>query len=176
VFIRGFILSKKIDFFTVFMFNGDERRHTMPKKRKGHFGLGLWRNSRLFNQVGHEAVCRRGFDHEDSVFSAFAEQGVIVPDWFRFIGRGTEVQDLHEGIDFVIMSDVGKLFLQVKSSPHFVRKFKLRQLGRRYRTAIAVVMIDEDDLSTSEIRARVLSQVGKMRKVFLAKRPLFEAA
>jgi hypothetical protein len=148
----------------------------MPKKRKVHFGLGLWRNSKVFNQVGREAVCRRGFDHEDSVFSAFAEQGIVAPDWFRFIGRGTEVQDLHEGIDFVIMSDVGKLFLQVKSSAHFVRKFKMKQLRRRYRTAIAVVMIDEDDLSPSEIRTRVLSQVGKIRQVFLAKRPLVEAA
>lgn len=148
----------------------------MSKKRKVRFGLGLWRNSRVFKQVGQEAVCRRGFGHEDLVFSAFAEKGVVVPDWFRFIGHGTETQDLHEGIDFVIMSDVGKLFLQVKSSPHFVRKFKLRQLGRRYRAAIAVVLIDEDDLAASEIRARVLSQVDKIRKVFLAKRPLFEAA
>ena len=78
-------------------------------------------------------------------------------------------QDFNKGIDFVIESDVGKLFLQVKSSHHLAREFRAGQARRVYNQYIALVVIDDDSMSDSALRGLVVSAVGKIRNMLLEK-------
>jgi len=132
---------------------------------------------RMMARIGREAILERGFGHEDMVFEAFSGLGeMALPEWFRCIGRGTEHQDSHKGIDFVVQTDVGKIFVQIKSSKYIADKFRLRQISRRYSRYIVVVIIDDNLKSHEAVRLKILSGVSRMRDVFLAKRVWHMAA
>lgn len=120
----------------------------------------------LFKVVGFQ----RGVDHEDRVVRVFSERTPDVPEWFRSIKPANMRQDFNEGIDFVIESDVGILFLQVKSSAHQAQKFRQGQASRKYRRYIALVVLDDDSISDECVRSRVISALSKIRNVFVERR------
>lgn len=93
------------------------------------------------------------------ILRQFLEHSLNRPPWFIDAQLGTLVQD-REGIDVVITSDVGPLFLQVKSSDIFKRKFESEHTRRRrsgQRTAIIEVVIVNDRLTDDQVLRAALS-------------------
>lgn len=133
-------------------------------------GISLLQVERVMLRVGHEAVSRRGFDRERLVFDAFSDRGARVPPWFRLIGMGTLEQDLYEGIDYVVQTDVGKIFLQIKSSEYYARRFREKQLARRYNRSIAVAVIGDHVTDFEEVRGVVIASLEKIRNLFVLSR------
>ncbi len=83
--------------------------------------------ARVLGKLGHE----RGRANERLVLEA-----CLLPQrpaWMKSARAGTRAED-HEGIDVVVESDVGKLFVQVKSS----RTGKAAFAERRRRAHVAV--------------------------------------
>lgn len=81
------------------------------------------------------------------------------------IALGTCIED-HSGIDVVATSDVGPLFIQVKSSPIGRLQFeeKYRQLERkRPRLPIVEVVIVNDKLTDEEILHDCLGKLHALR-------------
>jgi hypothetical protein len=76
----------------------------------------------------------------------------------------TRTED-HDGIDVVVESDVGKLFLQVKSS----RAGKVAFAERRRRAQVAVVVVKIGD-SLEEILRRIVGALAPARKRYLNER------
>ncbi len=81
---------------------------------------------------------KRGRTNETRVIEALALP--TRPPWMRSVRRGTKAED-HAGIDVVVESDVGKLFVQVKSS----RGGKAAFLERRRRARVAIVVVHVTD-------------------------------
>ena len=86
------------------------------------------------------------------------------PAWMTSARAGTRAED-HDGIDVVVESDVGKLFLQVKSS----RTGKAAFAERRRRAHVAVVVVRAGD-TLEEILRRVVGALAPMRKQYRGER------
>ena len=86
------------------------------------------------------------------------------PDWMRAARAATSEEDRH-GIDVVVESDVGKLYVQVKSSA--VGKVAFQD--RRPRARIAVVVVRSRD-SNEDLLRQIVGELSRLRAVFLAKR------
>jgi len=133
----------------------------------------------LFDLLCGRAAVRRGFDHEWDVMRAFDVAHIETPFWFLGINWATPEMDLERGTDLVVESDIGLLYLQVKSSLCIAEKFlrkqapdrPARQSRGRYNKYIAVVII-EDGLSPEVICARVFKSLAKIRDRLLAERSI----
>ena len=86
------------------------------------------------------------------------------PAWMRSARAATRVED-HRGIDVVIESDVGNLFVQVKSSRLGKAKFE-----RRRRAARSVVVVVDAGDSLEAVLGRVVGEVAKVRGEYVAQR------
>jgi len=105
---------------------------------------------------------RRGRMNESRVLHAclVAER----PDWMRSIRRATHDED-HAGIDLVVESDIGKLFVQVKSS----RTGKLEYLARRRPAKVAIVVAMDRDSQDALFR-KVFGELAKLRAALVKER------
>lgn len=137
----------------------------------------------LLRQVVGEAARRKGNQTEESIMHAFEVAHVETPVWFRGIVHAPQKLDLEQGIDFVIASDIGDLYLQIKSSNLMANKFRCKQ-GRkakpcqrrgRYSRHIAVVST-EGAATPEEICKRVFHAVGRKREKLLVERGQTAAA
>ncbi len=63
------------------------------------------------------------------IISDYLEHGTDRPPWLLGV-RAADAQEQRQGIDAVVMSTDGPLFIQVKSSDVFLRKFERRQQHR----------------------------------------------
>lgn len=114
--------------------------------------------SRAFRKIGRE----RGRDNEDRFFRLF-KYGRIpsgFPHWFHGIRPTTQEEDCR-GIDAVAFTDdVGKVFLQIKSSKSGVEKFKKQQKKYRKREWIfpIIIKITDSDADILEKTRHILSQ------------------
>ena len=86
------------------------------------------------------------------------------PAWMQSVRMASREED-RDGIDLVIDSDVGKLYVQVKSS----RGGKMAFLQRRRRARVAVVVVSATD-SPEAIQRRIVGEVGKIRAEFIKQR------
>jgi hypothetical protein len=86
------------------------------------------------------------------------------PPWMKSARRATRAED-HDGIDVVVESDVGKLYVQVKSS----RRGKAEFQERRRRARVAVVVVGSGD-APEKILARVVGQLAPLRAEYLRQR------
>jgi len=86
------------------------------------------------------------------------------PTWMLSARAGTRDEDAR-GIDVVLDTDVGKLYVQVKSSKTGGRHFKERKRSAR----IAVVVVRVDDTPDTLLQ-KVLSAVSPIRKEYLSQR------
>ena len=129
--------------------------------------------NQILRVVGKEATDRKGFQNEERVIRSFNESVVAVPIWFRGIDWAPRNLDLDKGVDFVIQSDIGKLYLQVKSSELMANKFRRKQRRKHHRKNkyIAVVVIHESD-TDNVICYKVISAVGRKRQKLLAQRSI----
>ena len=86
------------------------------------------------------------------------------PAWMTSARAATRAED-HDGIDVVVESDVGKLFVQVKSS----RTGKAAFVERRRRAHVAVVVVKSGD-GLEEVLRRVVGALAPVRKMYLKER------
>ena len=113
------------------------------------------RLSRLRGQLANE----RGRSNEVLVLGAC--QLPSRPAWMCAARAATREEDAR-GIDVVIESDIGSLYVQVKSS----RRGKEAFLQRRRRAVIAVVVVRPGCTAESAL-AKVVGEVGKVRREVL---------
>jgi hypothetical protein len=113
---------------------------------------------RILGKIGSE----RGRGNEKRVLDAckLTER----PSWMLAARRATPAED-HAGIDVVIESDVGKLYVQVKSS----RGGKAAFGARRRSARIAVVVARSGD-SQSALLRKVVGELAKIRAEYLKER------
>lgn len=114
--------------------------------------------NRLFGHVSNE----KGAKNEQRVLDAFATNR---PNWIDSVEPASKKQD-NRGIDIVFNSDVGKLYLQVKSSIAGKKHFKRTQEENTARNNIAVVILRPE----TDVRAVVIEAISKLRENYLARR------
>jgi hypothetical protein len=102
---------------------------------------------------------KRGGTSEARVIEALALPAR--PAWMRAARKATRSED-HAGIDVVIESDVGKLYVQVKSS----RGGKAAFLERRRSARIAIVVVHVTDSPETLLR-KVVGELGQIRAEYL---------
>jgi hypothetical protein len=100
----------------------------------------------------------RGMRNEQRVL--FACQNPNRPAWMLEARLSTKEED-RDGIDIVITSDIGKLFVQVKSSTRGRELFT----ARRRRARVAIVIAHHDDTET-DLLHKVVSELTQLRKQF----------
>jgi len=109
---------------------------------------------------------RKGFSAEEKGLEALLLHYRKEP-WIKFPRKATKEEDIHLGIDLVVeTNDMGKLFIQVKSSGLAKKRF----CEKRRRSMIVVVIIKpKDDLdliwqkirqALFELRAKILLRRG----------------
>ncbi len=105
---------------------------------------------------------KRGRTNEARVIEALALP--TRPPWMRSVRRATKAED-HAGIDVVVESDVGKLFVQVKSS----RGGKAAFLERRRTARVAIVVVHVTDSPEALLR-KVVGELAKIRAEYVKER------
>lgn len=99
--------------------------------------------SKAFRKVGRD----RGRDKEDRFLKLFRYGRVPsgFPDWFHGIRPVSQEEDCR-GIDAIAFTDdVGKIFLQIKSSKAGVEKFKKQQEKYRERKWMFPIIVRDTD-------------------------------
>ena len=115
---------------------------------------------RVFNDLHRET----GRKHEEDALRALQPGGgAPLPPWLHSAVRGTIAED-QRGIDIVVHTDVGKLYLQIKSSWSGVRKF----LARYRKGNIIPYIVRTDDLGI--LRARIVARLAEERDRIIALR------
>jgi hypothetical protein len=107
---------------------------------------------------------------EERVNEAFMEAKTngLVPKWLSDWRRNERNSRLdRHGVDFGFFTDVGPIFIQVKSSRRNAEKFMLE--NERRRRAIRVVVIDVRK-PNEELFKLVLTEISAQREIFLARR------
>ena len=105
---------------------------------------------------------KRGRTSEERVLEALALPSR--PAWMASFRKATQAED-HAGIDVVVESDVGKLFVQVKSSRGGKAAFAQRR--RSARVGVVVVIVTD---SPEKVLAKVVGELGKIRAEYLRER------
>lgn len=101
------------------------------------------------------------------VLRDFLSNGRHRPPWMQSAELGTDHQDF-EGIDVVVKTDVGDLFIQVKSSERF--KYLFVAKGRKqWKTGRAVpivgIVIVNDGRTDRQILREALSEINRVRQI-----------
>lgn len=122
--------------------------------------------SKVFRKIGRG----RGRDTEDRFFRLF-RYGKVPPDfpsWFHGFRSATQEEDC-AGIDAVAFTDVGKIFIQIKSSWAGVQKFKKQQEQYHKRGWIFLVIVRSSD-SDNDILERTRHVLSQARTAILSHR------
>lgn len=106
----------------------------------------------------------KGRRNEERFFEAMNDPlADNLPRWIQGVLRPTSSQDRFEGIDAIVKTaDVGKLFVQIKSSKAGEEKF----LKGKYNKSIIVVVIGKSD-TPAEIRAKARKPLSELRFQYL---------
>ena len=108
----------------------------------------------------------RGDFTERKVFAAFRDAGTL-PSWLTVVEPApAELQP--KGVDAVAATDIGNLYLQIKSSQTGARNHQ----ERHPHGHIAVVVININDPADA-VRAKCLSALGNLRQQILQNRDPF---
>lgn len=116
--------------------------------------------SKVMSEIGRIAT-EKGKRAESRALEAAQR---ITESWMKSVRLATRKED-EAGIDIVVESDVGKLFLQVKSSKGSARSFSKRP--RRQHNEVIVVPID---LTETVLNLRVREAIERARDWVLAGR------
>jgi hypothetical protein len=105
--------------------------------------------------VWRELARERGRRSEERALEACRSDAR--PSWIKTARLAARRED-HAGIDVVLETDVGRLFLQVKSSEWGREKFEKRR--RKADIAVIVVRSEDDD---AKLLAKVSEALGELR-------------
>jgi len=104
----------------------------------------------------------RGISSENLTESALENLSESI-DWISDFRRANWFEDRKKGIDFVVKTDVGKIFLQVKSS----KTGKENSLKKHPK--IPVIIINRN-LELEETKKIMMTILSEQRKLYLEKR------
>ena len=123
-----------------------------------------------FEKLKNETNCRlgkagreKGKHAEQRVLQAVHELTKSVT-WMNSTRRSTSQEDT-QSIDVVLETNIGMLFVQVKSSRTGARHFR-----RKRRRAHIVIVVIEPEMSDTKIRAKVHGALGFLRRNILENR------
>jgi len=107
----------------------------------------------LFKRITHEEKSK-GRRHELKAVAAFKAPFDDVPEWFLNIENASQRLD-RSGVDVIVRSDIGKLFVQIKSCEAKAQEFKEKQRLGKYRKNISVAVIKEH-FEPAEVRQVII--------------------
>lgn len=139
-------------------------RHFKPteSERKKSLGGIVRARSHILRKVIGDAINAKGRVREEKVLTALSvENASTLAPWFVSAERACGKDDAR-GIDIVVYSDVGKLFLQVKGSPKAVQEFL-----RKHPKGNIVPFLVRDDECTQSLRKRLIEALGAERQRIL---------
>lgn len=84
--------------------------------------------------------------------------------WLQSARRASRQEDAR-GIDVVVESDIGLLYIQVKSSRFCARKFRQKRPNSK-----AIVVIITPDMDDAKVRNKVYDALCRLRQHFMKKR------
>jgi hypothetical protein len=119
----------------------------------------------------HDISLERGRRNKERFFEAMKakDSSVEMPKWFVRAYHASRKEDLFEGKDAIIETkDVGKLFIQIKSSYAGAQNF-LKGKHCKHHSFIGVIVIHDNDTNES-IRTRARRILSKLRQDILEKR------
>ncbi len=117
---------------------------------------------RRFAQILGKVGSHRGWNNEKRVLDACALP--TRPEWMHAARAATHTED-HAGIDIVVEADVGKLYVQVKSSKGGKAAYRERR-----RSAHAVVVVVRSRDSQEDLLRKLVGELSKLRAEYLKKR------
>ena len=136
------------------------------ERRKPPVNLRRARSSLLAEVLGR-ARNTIGRNREDAVLSALAmNHDGAIPDWIKGFERGTTVED-RRGIDIIVHTDIGKLYLQIKGT----RKAVIEFLDAHPKGNI-VPFIVERNQTPLVLRGKLIACLKKERERILALRSI----
>ena len=109
-------------------------------------------------QKHKDLTLEKGRRNEERFFEAMNDVSAKnLPPWILRAHRPTSKQDKYEGIDAIIeTSDVGRLFVQIKSSTAGEEKFKKGRHFQRNRSFVVVVVSNYDTPESIRVKTRKL--------------------
>ena len=109
----------------------------------------------------------RGRKNEERMYDSIVRvRGSVPLKWITSIRRATRTED-REGVDLIVESDVGPLYLQVKSSAAGQARFE----RRRRKKLIACIVVPACD---EELDRRVRASLTYMRATIKKKRAMLD--
>ena len=120
--------------------------------------------NRRVRQIIGDLGRERGRNNENRVWQLVNNCRSLWPEWFQGARLASKIED-RKRIDLVAMSDVGKLFFQIKSSEAGRKKFE----SQRHRLPIELIVVKNTD-TDPVLYQKVLAAAGRLRDRFLAKR------
>lgn len=119
---------------------------------------------RLFALIWKESS--KGKRNELRAVAAFEETTTDTPDWFISIENASPRLD-RAGIDVVLKTDIGNVFVQIKSHAKKAAAFKADQEKGRYRKDIGIAVLQEH-FSPREVRRAIIKAALPEYKRMLA--------
>ena len=110
-------------------------------------------------KIGNE----RGLENEFKVLNG-VRGASSKPAWYRDVRHATREED-DRGIDVVVYTDIGELYLQVKSS-----KFRAVQFKRKSRKQMIGMIVVKVKDTLDQLGAKAFAEVGRLRSQILEKR------
>ncbi len=113
----------------------------------------------------------RGLSSEAFIPWALENAAHLVPEWFRLPVEHSKMKlDFNYGIDYIVYTDIGKIYLQVKSSEKLASRFRAKYAHSKYANYTALVVIDAHVKNAEEITKRIVRTVEKIRNNLCVKR------
>lgn len=113
-------------------------------------------------QRGHAANLKGRLAEERALAAAFI--ACEKESWLYVARAATRTEDA-DGIDIVVYSEVGKLFLQVKSSHYGARRFRYKR-----PSAKVMVVIIEPEMSAEKVMNKVHVALCRLHQYFMKMR------
>ncbi len=120
---------------------------------------------RLFALIWKESS--KGKRNELRAVAAFEDGTSDIPDWFISIENASARLD-RAGIDVVLKTDVGHVFVQIKSHPRKALLFRSDQEKGRYRKDIGIAVLQEH-FTPREVRRAIIKAAEPEYRRILAK-------
>ena len=134
----------------------------------------FWRNHKIPPKTNHHRVFKileniqksRGFQNEERFMRAIENGNGNNPNWYNGVSKATTEQD-QRGIDFIIHTSFGNIFVQIKSSEMGAKKFLNKPRNQNFRIVVLVIKNDYDEENIRSISfTAIQAEIDFNRKPF----------
>ena len=117
----------------------------------------IWHNHKIPALKGNRRIFKvlkniqrsRGFQTEKKFMRAIENGNGNNPDWYNGVSKATIEQD-QRGIDFIVHTSFGDIFIQIKSSQTGANKFLKKTKKQKVRI---IVLVIKNDYNEENIRS-----------------------